>query len=91
MKILKRVLLILLIAIIIVGTIFILNGKKMYDDVTSETSLADTVDILRNGKNYVKIEDLPQDYINAVIAVEDHRFKEHGAIDPIAIRTSYLD
>lgn len=91
MKLLKRVLLILLIAIIIVGTIFILNGKKMYDDVTSETSLADTVDIIRNGKNYVKIEDLPQDYINAVIAVEDHRFKEHGAIDPIAIRTSYLD
>ena len=91
MKLLKRILLILLIAIIIAGTIFILNGKKMYDNITSETSLADTVDIIRNGKNYVKIENLPQDYINAVIAVEDHRFKKHGAIDPIAIRTSYLD
>ena len=28
---------------------------------------------------------MPKNYINAVIAVEDHRYKQHGAIDPIAI------
>ena len=28
---------------------------------------------------------MPEFYLNAVIAVEDHRFYNHGAIDPIAI------
>lgn len=90
MKLIKRILFILIIVIVIVGSIFILNGKKMYDDAVSQTSLSDTVQAIQNNKNYVKLEELPQDYINAVIAVEDHRYKEHGAIDPIAIRTSYL-
>lgn len=90
MKLIKRILFILIIVIVIVGSIFILNGKKMYDDAISQTSLSDTVQAIQNNKNYVKLEELPQNYINAVIAVEDHRYKEHGAIDPIAIRTSYL-
>lgn len=57
----------------------------MYDEVISQTSLSDTVNKVRNDKNYVKLEDLPKDYINAIIAVEDHRYREHGAIDIIAI------
>lgn len=69
----------------IVGTVFVLNGKKMYDEAIREISLEDTVNSVRNDKNFVKLEDLPKDYINAVIAVEDHRYREHGAIDIIAI------
>lgn len=85
MKILKRLLLFILIVVIIVGSIFILNGKKMYDDAISQTSLSDTISKIRSDSNYIKLQDLPQDYINAVIAVEDHRFRDHGAIDIIAI------
>ncbi len=90
MKFIKRTLFILIIGIIIVGSIFILNGKKMYEDAILKTSLKNTVQAIQNNKNYVKLDKLPQNYINAVIAVEDHRYKEHGAIDPIAIRTSYM-
>ena len=90
MKFIKRTLFILIIGIIIVGSIFILNGKKMYEDAILKTSLKNTVQAIQNNKNYVKVDKLPQNYINAVIAVEDHRYKEHGAIDPIAIRTSYM-
>lgn len=85
MKLIKRIILLLIIVIIIVGSVCILNGKKMYDEVISQTSLSDTVNKVRNDKNYVKLEDLPKDYINAIIAVEDHRYREHGAIDIIAI------
>lgn len=85
MKLIKKIILLLIIVIIIVGSVCILNGKKMYDEVVSQTSLSDTVDKVRNDKNYVKLEDLPKDYINAIIAVEDHRYREHGAIDIIAI------
>lgn len=85
MKLIKRIILLLIVVIIIVGSVCILNGKKMYDEVISQTSLSDTVNKVRNDKNYVKLEDLPKDYINAIIAVEDHRYREHGAIDIIAI------
>lgn len=85
MKWIKRIILLLVVVVIIVGTIFILNGKKMYDEAIRQTSLSDTVNKVRNDKNYVKLEDLPKDYINAIIAVEDHRYLEHGAIDIIAI------
>lgn len=85
MKFLKRLIFLLIALVIIVSIIFVLNGKKLYEDVISQTSLVDTIQQIQNNKNYVKIEDLPKNYINAVIAVEDHRYKQHGAIDPIAI------
>lgn len=85
MKLIKRLIFLLLIAIIIIFSVVALNGKKMYDEKISKMSLQDTIAEIESNKNYVKLEDLPDDYKNAVIAVEDHRFKKHGAIDLIAI------
>lgn len=85
MKFIKKLIFLLLIAIIIIFSIVALNGKKMYDEKISKMSLQDTIAKIESDKNYVKLENLPDDYKNAVIAVEDHRFKKHGAIDLIAI------
>ena len=35
--------------------------------------------------NYIKYEDLPKNYINAIVAVEDRRFFEHNGVDLISI------
>ena len=56
MKFIKRTLFILIIGIIIVGSIFILNGKKMYEDAISKTSLKNTVQAIQNSKNYVILD-----------------------------------
>ena len=85
MKFIKKLIFLLLIAIIIIFSIVALNGKKMYDEKISKISLQDTIAKIESDKNYVKLDDLPDDYKNAIIAVEDHRFKKHGAIDLIAI------
>lgn len=85
MKLIKKLIFLLLIAIIIIFSVVALNGKKMYDEKISKTSLQDTIAKIESNKNYVKLEDLPDNYKNGVIAVEDHRFKKHGAIDLIAI------
>ena len=53
MKLIKRILFVLIIVIIIIGSILILNGKKMYDDAISQTSLSDTVQAIQNNKKYV--------------------------------------
>ena len=85
MKWIKRILLFIVLIIVIVVIVIFLNGKKMYDNVLEQSSLAETIEEIQNDEDYVKIEDLPEYYINAVVAVEDHRYYSHGAIDIIAI------
>ena len=36
-------------------------------------------------EHYIQYDELSKNYINAVIAVEDHRFYEHGPVDYIAV------
>lgn len=85
MKWIRRIIFFILAVIIIVSTIVILNGHKLYESVLSEISLSDKIDKLKSDEKYVTLDSVCQDYINAVIAVEDHRFREHGAVDFISI------
>ena len=80
----KLILFIMSIVIIGIG-IFVGQGYNMYKTALEEESLEKKIEAIRNNENYIKIEDLPKDYINAVIATEDHRFYKHGAIDIISI------
>lgn len=57
----------------------------MYKDAIKEVSLEKKVSNIKNDVNFVSIDDVPKYYQDAIIAVEDHRFKEHGAIDIISI------
>ena len=85
MKFIKKLLLIILVIVIIVGSIIFLNGYKLYKTTLDNLSLSDKIAQIKNDENYVYISDVPDYYTNAIIAVEDHRFKNHGAIDIIAI------
>jgi len=85
MKWFKRIILFILALFIIVSSIVILNGYKLYTIVLDEISLSDKINKIRSDENYVTLNNVSQDYINAVISVEDHRFKEHGAVDYISI------
>lgn len=85
MKFLKRLFIILILIILIIGTVIVLNGYKLYKTATNEISISNKISEIKSIDTYVSIKDVPEYYINAVIAVEDHRFKEHGAIDIISI------
>ena len=85
MKWFKRIVLVLLIAIVIVGIVVLANGYGLYKDALEEMSLEDKVKEIREDEDFVPLTSLPIEYQQAVIAIEDHRFKEHGAIDLIAI------
>lgn len=85
MKFIKRLILFVLILIIVVGSVVILNGYNLYKTTINEKSLSDKISQIKSNKKYVSINDVPSYYTNAIIAVEDHRFKEHGAIDVISI------
>ena len=63
----------------------------MYKNAIEQQSLEQKVQNVRNKQNYTKIEEMPKTYINAVIAVEDHRFYKHGGIDIIAIGRAIIN
>ena len=80
----KLILVILLITLIVIGIVF-LNGYKLYKTTINYLNLSDKIADIKSKDTYVSINDVPDYYANAIIAVEDHRFKEHGPIDFIAI------
>lgn len=85
MKIIKKLLLFIIVIILIIGLVIFLNGYKLYKTTIDELSLEDKIKKIKSDDDYVLINDVPDFYKNAIIAVEDHRFKEHGAIDIISI------
>lgn len=85
MKLLKRLLFLIIIILIILISIFTISGYSMYKSAIDEISLKDKISSLENDSNYTYYKDLPTDYTNAVIAIEDHRFKDHHGIDYISL------
>lgn len=85
MKFVKKIFLFIFITLLLAVLFLGLSGYNMYNSAVSQISLSEKVSQIKNDKNFVKISDLSNNLINATIAVEDHRFKEHGAIDIISI------
>ena len=85
MKIFKKLIIFILIILIIGTTLLLFIGYNSYSNAIREESLELRVKEITQMENFVAFEDLSEDYVNAVVAVEDHRYYEHGAIDPIAI------
>lgn len=83
-KLLKFILTILLLTLsLVVGTICV-KGYIMYDYAVSECSISDRISDIRNGENYVKIDDISPVFIDALLSVEDRRFYEHIGVDRVS-------
>lgn len=91
MKFVKKILLFLLVIFIIIFGIFYANGKKLYENKLSEISLEDKISSIKSDSNFISLDSLPDDYKNAVVAVEDHRYYSHGAIDVIALARAVVN
>ena len=85
MKIFKKILLILLIIILVIISILFIIGFSSYSKVLKEKTLIDRITEITSKENYVKFDSMSKNYINAVIAIEDHRYYDHGAVDFIAL------
>lgn len=85
MKIFKKIIIILLVLILLAGIIGFIVGYSVYSDALKEKPLISRMEEIENDEHFVPFSELPKNYINAVVAVEDHRFYDHGPIDFIAI------
>lgn len=89
-KVIKRIiLLVILVCIFIVGYI-VADGYKLYKSVTDEISIEEKINQIKSGQDYVKIDEIPKDYLNAVVSVEDKRFYDHFGVDIYSIGRALL-
>lgn len=68
-----------------IGTFFCIKGYGIYWKAIHEKSLTERVEEVRSSENFMAYSELSQFYIDATVAVEDHRFRWHFGVDPIAI------
>lgn len=84
-KVILKVLIILLIIALSIGLVIVGTGYNMYKEAIEKVPLDEKIKQVKQIENYTTLEEMPEIYKDAVIAVEDHRFYDHGGIDIIAI------
>ena len=85
MKLIKKLFFAVVLFIFLLIAIVIYMGFRMYMTAVSEMDLQSKITNIQNDDDYVSFEELPDRYIEAVIAVEDQRFYEHIGVDFISI------
>ncbi len=91
-KFIFKIFLWIFIILLLIFSIIAALGYFKYKDAIKEISLIDKVQEIRGNDNYTKLEDISDDYKNAVVAIEDHRFYNHNGIDIISmVRSTYFN
>ncbi|MEI7885393.1 MAG: biosynthetic peptidoglycan transglycosylase, partial [Clostridia bacterium] len=63
------------------GLYFSVSGYLMYNQAVKHVPLTEKVLALQSSSSYTKIADINQDFLDAVVAVEDKHFFKHSGID----------
>lgn len=90
MKLLKRILFLMIIVAIAIASFFVKEGYDLYVQAISKTSIQEKMAEIKSNENYTTYDELPENYRNAVIAVEDKRFFVHSGVDVISITRAIL-
>lgn len=80
-KFIRALIRMLLIVIILSVTMIVGIGYGKYKQAIGDISLANKINNVRSAETYVKVDDISQTFKDAIVAIEDIRFYEHGAID----------
>lgn len=85
-KFIKKIILTICVVMIVACGIVGYQGYDMYKNAIEETSIEEKIEEIKKDANkYTTYDQLPKDYINAVIAVEDRRFFSHNGVDLVSI------
>lgn len=80
MKKWKQLLLsIAVVLIVVIGSIFVI-GFIRYETLISEKPLDEVIAEIRSDPNYISLDEVDDDFINALLAVEDPTFYDHNGI-----------
>lgn len=89
-KLLSKIFLIFIIFISVIGIFIVQDGYSLYRSATSEIGVQEKINSVRNSGDYVDVDNVSKDFLNAIVSVEDHRFYKHRGIDIIAMGRSVV-
>ena len=84
-KLTFKIIKVMLVILILISSIFIGMSCSIHNTVVDKVTIENKVDDIRNNIDYVQAQDIDETFLNAIVAIEDHRFYKHGAIDMIAL------
>ncbi len=90
MKFVKRLFIFLVIIIIIVISYITFNGYILYKEAIEKESISSRVSAIQNDEHFISLDNVPEYYHKAVVAVEDHRFYSHFGVDVISTGRAIL-
>ena len=85
MKTFLKIILVIFVVCFSIGIFAVGSGYDMYKEALDNMPLSPKIEEIKSDKNYTSIDKLPKIYLDAVVAVEDHRFYNHPGIDIISI------
>lgn len=85
MKKLLKIISIILLILLFISFVYLGKGYKMYKNALNDLPINKMKEEIKSKKNYTNINEMPKIYLNAVISIEDHRFKKHKGIDIISL------
>ena len=85
MKKFLKIILVIFVVCFSIGIFAVGSGYDMYKEALDNMPLSQKIEEIKSDENYISIDKLPKIYLDAVVAVEDHRFYNHPGIDIIAI------
>ncbi|MGB3366213.1 MAG: biosynthetic peptidoglycan transglycosylase [Acidaminobacteraceae bacterium] len=94
-KIIKKLFHIALFIVFVLVSIILYKGYVMYEFAINSCNIEEKVEIIKSKDYYVPIDEVSDDFLIALISVEDRRFYEHLGVDRIstgrAIMTNIIE
>ncbi|MEH6944118.1 biosynthetic peptidoglycan transglycosylase [Bacillus sp. JJ722] len=84
-RLIKKLIKLFFIIVLIGVSIIIGLGYGKYKMAINEIPLTEKVESITEKPSYSLTKDISPDFLQAIVAVEDHRFYEHGPIDIIGL------
>ncbi len=84
-KLIRKILKYIIIILTVIFLVFTVLGYAYYQQAIAMYPIEETIDEIRAQDNYVVISEISNDFLNAVVAVEDNGFYQRYGIDLVAI------
>lgn len=84
-NIILKLIKVMLAIFIILGVSISVVGHYGYQKQIQNTPIKEKIYVIQQDENYVTLDKIQPTFLRAIVAVEDHRFYKHGAVDIIAL------
>jgi len=91
-KLFRKLIKLVLIIAILIGSFIGLLGYFKYKEAIKAVPIEEKVSSIREDSKYTPLDEISTDFTDAIVAIEDRRFYEHGAVDLIALaRATFIN